>query len=447
MKTRNLLRILHVSNSFYPSVSGGTEVFIHQLIEAQRHLPQLVDVLWAAHQSLLSPEYPGGCPPIEPQQRLLPPVRPGGRLASVGAEAAEIPGFQALLHEFRPDAVHLHSFSDACGLSHARAVKAFGARLVVTVHAPGFTCIKGNLIDASGAICDGVMRQRRCTRCRLQNGGLPRPLAAAVALQSGWPLNPEAPGTIAHVLTARQITAAFQASWRQLAGHADAIHVLAEWSREVLLRNGVPEHRLHVIRTAGPPLLPPRRRGAMEDGVLRLVYWGRCHPVKGLDRIIASVQALPLGSPIRLDFIGPGWESAYGLRLRQRMDGDKRFRVLDPLPASQLLPRLQGYDLGVIPSTWLETGPLTVLEARCADLPIAGSDLGGIRELLHLHGGGVLLPLSSEAWTSFFKQVLAQPDQLSRFQWQRSDGQRSFGDLANELLSLYAIPLNSLCES
>lgn len=434
MKTRNLLRILHVSNSFYPSVKGGTEVFIHQLIEAQRHLPQPVDVLWAAHQSLLPTEYPGGCPPIEPQQRLLPPVKPGGRLASVGAEAAEIPGFKALLHEFRPDVVHLHSFSDACGLSHARAVKAFGARLVVTVHAPGFTCIKGNLIDASGAICDGVMRQRRCTRCRLQNGGLPRPLAAAVALQSGWPMNPEAPGTIAHVFTARQITAAFQASWRRLGGLADVIHVLAEWSRAVLLRNGVPEHKLHLIRTAGPPLLPPRRRRAMEDGVLRLVYWGRCHPVKGLHLVVNAILAMPASAPIHLDFYGPYWDSDYGRDLQARIADDPRFRLCGSLPKEQLLPRLQDYDLAVVPSTWLETGPLTVLEAFAAGLPVAGSDLGGIKELLEPVEGCYRVPLSVSAWVGLLQHLLVDTSALRPLEVKVA----SFTTLASSLRMLYS---------
>lgn len=33
------LRLLHLSNDFYPRVTGGSEIFVHQLINAQRQLP------------------------------------------------------------------------------------------------------------------------------------------------------------------------------------------------------------------------------------------------------------------------------------------------------------------------------------------------------------------------------------------------------------------------
>jgi len=277
--------------------------------------------------------------------------------------------------------LHLHFFSGRCGLSHARIARAAGVRVVVTVHAPGFSCIKGNLIDASGAVCDGRLRQRRCTRCRLQNGGLPRWLAGGVALQSGWPLSSEAGGRLAHILTARQLTGAFHAAWLELTRLADAIHVLAGWSREVLLGQGVPAQKIHLIRSAGPEPLAPRRRQPMDDGVLRLVAWGRCHPVKGFHLLVPPIQALPADLLVLLHVYGPGWDEAYGQQLRRRMGNDPRFAVLGTLPPEQLLPRLQQYDLAAVPSTWLETGPLTVLEALAAHLPVAGTDRGGIHEL------------------------------------------------------------------
>ena len=427
------MRLLHLSNDLYPHVTGGTEIFVRQLIEAQQAQKPPVELLWAAHRPSVMAVDSSPSASLSREQRLLPPIRCGDRRNQIAATATAIPGFSELLNTFQPDVVHVHSFSDRCGLSHARAVKAHGARLLVTVHAPGFTCIKGNLIDASGAICDGVMRLRRCTRCRINNGGLPRPLAAAVALQNGWPLSPETPGTISHVLTARQLTAAFQAAWRELAELADAIHVLAGWSREVLLRNGVPEPKLHLIRTAGPAPLPPRQRKPMHDGILRLVYWGRCHPVKGLHLIVEAVQALPLSAPIRLDFYGPYWDSAYGQDLQGRIVGDSRFRLCGSVPKDLLLPLLQDYDLAVVPSTWLETGPLTVMEAFAAGLPVAGSNLGGIRELLEGVPGCFLLPLEAKAWHELLARLLRDPEPLGQRELPRPP---SFAELASDLQNL-----------
>ena len=428
------MRLLHLSNNLYPGVTGGTEIFIHQLIEVQNQTIPAYRIAWAAHAVDPLASDPVSADKGKSEQLLLPACQSGTRLQQITASAAATPGFQELLAEFRPDVVHLHSFSDRCGLSHARAAKAAGARLVVTVHAPGFSCIKGNLIDASGAICDGVLRERRCTRCRLHNGGLPRWLAGAVALQSGWPLPAEAPGSLAHVLTARQLTAAFQRAWLELAELADAIHVLAAWSRDVLLRQGIPARKVHLIRTAGPPPLPPRQRTPMQDGVLRLVYWGRCHPVKGLHLVIEAIQGLPADAPIQLDFYGPYWDSAYGQQLLSCIKGDPRFRLQGSLAKEQLLPRLQSYDLAVVPCTGLETGPLTVLEAFAAGLPVAGSDLGGIQELLEGVEGCALLPLEAQAWAERIRIILHNPQILLTFRALKPD---SFASLAIQINNLY----------
>ena len=432
-----MIKILHLSNDLYPRVTGGTEIFIQQLIAAQQQLWPSSQVFWAAHEVPLLEADHDPKATLMSHQRLLPPITPGTRQQQVASTASAIPGFQELLSESKPDVVHLHSFSDRCGVSHARAAKAAGARLVVTVHAPGFSCIKGNLIDASGAICDGVLRERRCTRCRLHNGGLPRWLAGAVALQSGWLLGPEAPGAIAHVLTARLLTAAFHLAWLELVELADAIHVLAAWSRDVLLRQGIPASKVHLIRTAGPPLLTPRQHIPMQDGVLRLVYWGRCHPVKGLHLVIEAILDLPHDAPVQFDCYGPYWDGAYGELLLRRINGDPRFRVLGQLSKDQLLPKLQAYDLAVVPSTWLETGPLTVLEAFAAGLPVAGSDLGGIKELLEGVEGCFRLPLEAEAWKIFLAALLQDPKPLRQAQIPKPS---QYSDLAFALHSLYYSP-------
>lgn len=437
------MRVLHLSNDLDPRVTGGTEIFIRELIAGQRSLAQPPELLWAAH---LAPGFADDHNPDAPlaaHQRLLPPVVPTpDRLAAVGHQARAIPGFDALLAEFRPDILHLHSLSPRCGLSHVRRAVAAGVRVVLTVHAPGFTCMQGSLLRHRRKLCDGRIDLRRCTACRLENGRLPAPLAFLLALQNGWPLSPQQGGRVAHALTARRLTAAFAEAWHELSDLADGIHVLAEWSRQVLLRNGVAAPKLRLIRTAGPSPLPPRRRRPVEDGVLRLVYWGRCAEVKGLHLVIDAIRSLPRSLPIQLDFYGPYWNDAYGRAMQRRISGDGRFRLCGPLPHDQLLPRLQAYDLAVIPSTWLETGPLTVLEAFAAGLPVAGSDLGGIGELLRLHpGSGWLLPLEAAAWARLLQQLLADPAALAA----TVPPPRAFAAVAADLQELYGslLPVGS----
>ena len=49
MKKR--IRYLHLSDNFYPLTTGGTEIFIQQLINVQIRLSEKYEVIWASHKS------------------------------------------------------------------------------------------------------------------------------------------------------------------------------------------------------------------------------------------------------------------------------------------------------------------------------------------------------------------------------------------------------------
>ncbi len=141
------MRVLHFSNNLYPQITGGTEIFIDQLIEAQLQSPTAHIVCWAAHRpgptadSHLASAQPA--PQLKAGQILLPPIRAASRLKSVASVASAVPGFHELLNNFQPDLLHLHSLSESCGLAHVRAAKERGNPGVGSVHAPGFTALTG----------------------------------------------------------------------------------------------------------------------------------------------------------------------------------------------------------------------------------------------------------------------------------------------------------------
>lgn len=141
------MRVLHFSNNLYPQITGGTEIFIDQLIEAQLQSPTAHTVCWAAHRpgpaadAQLASAQPA--PQLKAGQTLLPPIRAASRLESVASLASAVPGFHELLNDVQPDLLHLHSLSESCGLTHVRAAKKRGIPMVVTVHAPEFTALTG----------------------------------------------------------------------------------------------------------------------------------------------------------------------------------------------------------------------------------------------------------------------------------------------------------------
>ncbi|MFQ4137695.1 glycosyltransferase [Nodosilinea sp. PGN35] len=403
------MKILQLSNNLSRDITGGTELFVEQISQYQSFNHK---ILWVSHKNgdgqPLGEDCHKGISVVT-----LPQVVRGNRTETVSHRCREATGFSELLAQFKPQIVHLHSLSYQCGLAHIELAKSVGAKVVMTVHAPGFTCIQGSLLYRRKEICDGYIRDRKCTECRLVNGKLPAFLAHLVAVYH-WPyMSPEGNSKIRHLLTAKQMTAAFRQAWATVVHQVDAFHVLCSWSQQVLSRNGIPESKLHLIRAAGPEPLPPKQRQPMEDGVLRCVYWGRCAEVKGIHLIIDAVQKLPSHLPVEVSFYGPHWNNAYGQAMRRRIIQDPRFTVHGNLPKEKLLPKLQQYDVALIPSIGLETGPLTVLEAFAAGLSVIGSDLGGIRELLQNQAGCFLMPTEISSWSSMLAKLVHFPDYLN----------------------------------
>jgi glycosyltransferase involved in cell wall biosynthesis len=139
-------------------------------------------------------------------------------------------------------------------------------------------------------------------------------------------------------------------------------------------------------------------------------------PVKGLAGLIAAVRAAP-GAPLRLDVYAaaaPGGE-ALEARLRAAAAPDPRIRFAGPLPPERVIGTIAGYDLLAVPSEVLETGPLVVLEAFAAGVPVLGSDLGGIAELVRAGTDGVLAaPGSLPAWRDALARLAGDPAGVDR---------------------------------
>ena len=132
-----------------------------------------------------------------------------------------------------------------------------------------------------------------------------------------------------------------------------------------------------------------------------------------------------------MDIYGPYWgNDKYSKKLIKKIRRDSRITILGNLPQKDLLTKLQYYDLAVVPSIWFETGPLTILEAFAAGLPVAGTNLGGIKELLTDQEGCFLLPSNSLAWENFFLSILNKEVILSKFVPPKI---RTFYDIENDI--------------
>lgn len=429
-------RLLFFSTAGLPFAVGGRDVFMHELARALKQRD--VRVMCAYHQSHAN-EPVGRYDHDGVAYAVLPPAAGmNDRRHYFGRTAAATPGFAELLDDFRPDVLHLHDFGVSCGLNHLRIALRHDIRTAMTFHSPGQSCPQKALRYRGRTPCDGELRHDRCSRCRLAIQGVPVAAATVLARLPIRVLGVEYTSGPMRMLTSPNATRREIDAWFEMVGLIDMLHTHARWVHDMVKRNGVPEPKLRLYRTGLPR--PAEKVATLPDagGRLRVAFLGRCDPVKGIEVLIDAVKLLPSDAPISVSFFGPYWSDAYGRGLLSRIAGDPRFVPPLLVPPTELHRVWATTDVLAVPSMLPETGPLVVLEAFAAGVPVVGSDLGGIPELVRDGLDGLLFPLGdAAALSTHFRRLIADRGLLAHLR-ANTRPPRTLGDLADDLLPEYS---------
>src|SRR5205807_8196792 len=122
--------------------------------------------------------------------------------------------------------------------------------------------------------------------------------------------------------------------------------------------------------------------------------------------------------PVELHICATGTGTAsekYRRDVQRAAACDQRIRFF-PATAHELVDAfLVGIEALAVPSQWMETGPLVVLEAFAAGTPVIGSNLGGIAELVHHEQNGLLVEAGSrDQWIATVNRVLSDDALIER---------------------------------
>ncbi|MFM2178620.1 MAG: hypothetical protein RL015_2718 [Verrucomicrobiota bacterium] len=365
-----MLKVIHVPFTWFPAPVGGTEVYVRALIK------ELEAIGWENHIAVPSSasgrDYQDG---VSVHRLEAPSVLPQSVLYGAGEpSSAEL--FRQLLIQEKPSLVHFHAFTPVISQLWLAAAKNLGIPCVYTYHTPTVACARGTLMRWGTIPCDGEMKPRRCAACALHGLGVPKPLAWFASwvspLTQGF--GSRVPFRIQPLI--KQRTAAVQ-TW--LKGMTRII-ALGEWGRQVMLRNGVNAEQLAVVRH-GLAVAQSKTASAKTEGVVKLGFFGRLDPTKGLDVLVKAMKMAPqLPVELHCHLIMDTASRELMKPLLDKLSQDARILIQAPVAPDEVVRTMAGYDAVLVPSTWLETGPLVVLEAFAAGVPVLGSDLGGIAE-------------------------------------------------------------------
>lgn len=150
----------------------------------------------------------------------------------------------------------------------------------------------------------------------------------------------------------------------------------------------------------------PERLPMPGGEVLRIGFIGTLLAHKGARTLVEAVRRLDARNVELRLYGGSFHEEEYERELRRLSAGDERIRfegsyTHDELPA--ILAPLQAV---AIPSLWHENLPTTGLNAVAAGVPIIGSNVGGVRELIDDYECGFVFPPGdAEALASLLEKL------------------------------------------
>jgi glycosyltransferase involved in cell wall biosynthesis len=160
------------------------------------------------------------------------------------------------------------------------------------------------------------------------------------------------------------------------------------------------------------------------------------NPVKGIHTIVDAFKRLAPDVRAELIVHGLPGDADYERSVRRMAAGENRIVFGDPVARADIFNALAGFDVLAVPSLWMETGPLVVLEAMAVGTPILGSNLGGIAELVEANVSGQLLPAGDiNAWSRAIANLADTPP--SRRFPQPKSPPRSTRAIADEMSAVY----------
>ena len=433
------INVLQATAWFPPYYVGGTEVYVEGLVEEL--------IAHNVYCKVLTPRHPEA-----PQSYVHGPTEvetwpvdasPATGELKRGSAPQGFSAFSALLLRQKRTIYHQHSWTRGCGPHHLRAARAMGFRTVLTVHVPGNLCLRGTMLHNGAEVCDGLLDGARCGACWLHSRGMPKALARGLASLplsiSRYSLGIDR--RIATVISSRALAERKARELVEMAINADRVVAVCQWLFDALVANGVPQEKLILSRQGVSNRFLDTVRVAEvrrpRGGPLRLLFLGRWDRVKGIDVVIRALQLMPDESNVSLTIHAvpaPSGDTTYESFVLALAKEDPRITVEPPVTRDRLAATFASHDVLVVPSQWLETGPLVVLEAHAAGLFVLGSRLGGIAELVVEGAAGALVPPGDvTAWATAISRLIAcrprYPSSLPR--------SRDMATVAQESTDLY----------
>lgn len=248
----------------------------------------------------------------------------------------------------RPDVIHWHNSRGFIG-----APFIVGAEIsLYTAHDYGSICQRSNLLKPDSTICT---KARMCTVCSLR-----------------WKKPPQL----------------WRTSSRRVLSFPKGITIIApsDFVANKLNDEGVKVH--HVLRNFVPD--PGQPIAGSDEEHDSIIYLGMLETHKGLNTMVKAFIKSGDRHGLKLNIVGTGSMKHNLAEMSAESRFSSRIRIHGFL-SRRAAETLRGNAAAqIVPSEWLENCPLTILEALAKGIPVIGSKIGGIPEILNSESGSAV---------------------------------------------------------
>ncbi|WP_207492035.1 glycosyltransferase [Aridibaculum aurantiacum] len=409
------MKVTLVTDYFYPKSKGGTEKYVYLLASYLLTAGWEVQVLSIDNEKEAGSYNGINITYIKEYQGTDKNVFKG----RVPPDNKEV--FLERLKQFNPSVVHFHTLTSNINLFHIQWARKAGYKVVFTTHIPSHICLRGDLLYRGKRMCDGYVNMVKCGTC-----------LAGKKSAGKIDFLKHAAYNILHPSSSVKIRLQEFSVFNK---YAHAVVPVSKWQERMFLNNGFKKEKLVVCRQGAE--LPIGLKRAGSTNTLKLGFVGRIEPIKGLDLLVEAIEQLDHKN-IELHVAAIpqlGEHEDYYNKLKNKVKSFPGSTWVESLPAEKLPAFYQSLTYLVVPSLWLETGPFVVYEALANQLPVIGTDLGGIKELVQHGKSGFLFQPNVESLVATLKDAAGSVQEISSFM--ENYQVRSSNEIGKEMTALY----------
>jgi len=393
------LKVIHVLNHFLPQQIAGTEVYVWSLTkQLQKHNID-VEVIIPNHQQKESSFY------FHDNIKVIKYAEPSVVDRSLIMDRRKPEGlknFVTYLIQNKPNIVNFHELSGSNGITlhHVIAAKKYGAKVIMTFHLASNSCKTGTLMYLGKELCDGKIDVSRCSKCYLSTKSVSRFNNAALILSDlfhKFKINTTLwNNKLGTALGIHKLITDFNTNFKTLIANCDKVITLNDWYKNILISNGVPDHKIEIIKQGFVynSISNSNADTNKIDKRLHLIFLGRISAFKGLHLLIAAIKKVP-DHLLTLHIYGQTTDLNYEEKLKQETANHTNIHWMGKLNPQDVLITMKKYDALCLCSTFSEMSPLVIQEAFAAGIPVIASNVYGNAEQVKHETNGLLFEFNN----------------------------------------------------